>query len=123
MNSLVDSGVKSSWDLGEGDEIAPGRQAMRLLGGGRRYEAYLSWDDHMRHLVVVKLVRPDQIAGAARRTLAAEAHLLERLAHPLLVRSFGAYPEAERPHLVLELVDGPRLSTLVRRYGVVLEQA
>jgi eukaryotic-like serine/threonine-protein kinase len=94
-----------------------------VLGGGRRYEAYLSWDDHLRHLVVVKMVRPDQIGAAARGTLAAEAQLLERLAHPLLVRSFGAYPQAERPHLVLELVDGPRLSTLIRRYGVVLEQA
>jgi hypothetical protein len=29
--------VKSSWDFGEGDEIAPGRQAVSLLGGGRRY--------------------------------------------------------------------------------------
>jgi serine/threonine protein kinase len=114
--------VKSSWDFGEGDEIAPGRQAVRLLGGGRRYEAYLAWDDHLRHLVVAKVVRPDQVATGARE-LALEARLLARLAHPLLVRSFGAVLEAARPHLVLELVDGPRLSTLIRRYGVILEQA
>jgi serine/threonine protein kinase len=115
--------MKASWEFGEGDEIAPGRHALRLLGGGRRYEAYLAWDDHLRHLVVVKLVRPDQIGGPARRTLAAEGRLHGRLAHPLLVRSFGAYPHADRPHLVLELVEGPRLSTLIRRYGVILEQA
>jgi eukaryotic-like serine/threonine-protein kinase len=38
------------------------------------------------------------------------------------VRSFGADLDGERPHLVLELVEGPRLSTLIRRYGLVLEQ-
>jgi serine/threonine protein kinase len=116
--------VSSSWNFAEGDEIVPGRQAVRLLGGGRRYEAYLAWDDHLRHLVVAKIVRPDQVAtGTGIRGLALEARVLARLAHPLLVRSFGAVLEAERPHLVLELVDGPRLSTLIRRYGVILEQA
>ena len=97
---------------------------MELLGGGRRYEAYLAWDDHLGHLVVIKVVRPNLVGdGPARHALAAEATLLERLAHPLLVRSFGTAPDAERPHLVLELVEGPRLSTLIRRFGVILEQA
>jgi hypothetical protein len=44
--------------------------------------------------------------STARRALAAEASLPERLAHPLPVRSFGADPDAERPHLVMELVEG-----------------
>jgi eukaryotic-like serine/threonine-protein kinase len=47
---------------------------------------------------------------------------LRRLAHPMLVRSFGSDLAGERPHLVLELVEGPRLSTLIRRYGLILEQ-
>jgi serine/threonine protein kinase len=112
-----------SWNLDEHDEIVPGRRAVRMLGGGLRYEAYLAWDDHLRALVVVKLVRPDQVADPdALRGLAAEAALLRRLAHPHLVRSFGAVLEAERPHLVLELIDGPRLSTLIRRFGLSLEQ-
>ena len=29
----------------EGDEIAPGRTVLRRLGGGRRYEVFLVWDD------------------------------------------------------------------------------
>jgi eukaryotic-like serine/threonine-protein kinase len=112
-----------SWNLGEHDEIVPGRRPVRLLGGGLRYEAYLAWDDHLRALVVVKLVRPDQVADpTALRGLATEAALLRRLAHPMLVRSFGAVLEGERPHLVLELIDGPRLSTLIRRFGLGLEQ-
>jgi serine/threonine protein kinase len=115
--------MKSSWQFAEGDAISPGRQAVGLLGGGRRYEAWLAWDEHLRALVVAKLLRPDQCDDPdARRTLEAEARMLARLAHPLLVRSFGAAPAAERPHVVLEFVEGPRLSTLIRRYGLILEQ-
>jgi serine/threonine protein kinase len=112
-----------SWGFAERDEIGSGRQAVRLLGGGRRYEAWLAWDEHLRALVVAKLLRPDQAADpAARRVLESEARMLARLAHPLLVRSFGADPAGDRPQLVLEFVEGPRLSTLIRRYGLILEQ-
>ena len=45
----------NGWNFHEGDDIAPGLHAVRLLGGGRRYEAYLAWADHLRALVVVKL--------------------------------------------------------------------
>jgi serine/threonine protein kinase len=113
-----------TWGFTEGDEIGQGRQAVRLLGGGHRYEAWLAWDERLRALVVAKLLRPAQAGDpGARRSLAAEAALLDRLAHPLLVRSFGAEAAGERPHLVLEFVEGPRLSTLIRRFGLILEQA
>ncbi len=113
-----------TWGFAEGDEIGPGRQAVRLLGGGHRYEAWLAWDERLRALVVAKLLRPDQAEDpSARRTLEAEARMLARLAHPLLVRSFGTEPAGERPQLVLEFIEGPRLSTLIRRYGLILEQA
>jgi serine/threonine protein kinase len=113
----------AGWGFAEGDEIRAGLHAVRLLGGGHRYEAWLAWDERLRALVVAKLLRPDQAGdAAAMRVLAAEARMLDRLAHPLLVRSFGAEPSGPRPHLVLELVEGPRLSTLIRRYGLILEQ-
>jgi eukaryotic-like serine/threonine-protein kinase len=116
-------GPMDSWGFAEGDEIGPGRRAVHLLGGGHRYEAWLAWDERLRTLVVAKLLRPGQAGDAgARRVLAGEAELLSRLAHPLLVRSFGAEAASERPHLVLEFVEGPRLSTLIRRYGLILEQ-
>jgi eukaryotic-like serine/threonine-protein kinase len=114
---------KTSWRFAEGEDIVPGRQAVRLLGGGNRYEAWLAWDERLRALVVAKLIRPDQAGDpSARRTLAREAAMLGRLAHPLVVRSFASDAEGERPHLVLEFVEGPRLSTLIRRFGLVLEQ-
>jgi serine/threonine protein kinase len=53
----------------------------------------------------------------ALRGLAGEAHLLERLGHPVIVRSFDAVLDGPRPHLVLEYLEGPRLSTLIRKYG------
>jgi eukaryotic-like serine/threonine-protein kinase len=117
------SGGLESWGFAEGDEIAPRRRAVRLLGGGNRYEAWLAWDERLRALVVAKLLRPAQARDpAARRGLAAEAAMLGRLSHPLLVRSFGAELDGARPHLVLEFVEGPRLSTLIRRFGLILEQ-
>jgi eukaryotic-like serine/threonine-protein kinase len=110
----------TGWNFPEGDEIAPGLRAVRLLGGGRRYEAYLAWADHLRALVVVKLLRPGHVADldALRR----EATMLRSLAHPMLLRAYGVALGAERPHLVLEHIEGPRLSTLMRRYGMALEQ-
>ena len=113
----------ASWRLAEGDEIAPGRWAVEPIGGGRRYETYLAWDDDLHTLVVAKLLRPDQVADpAALGVLEAEAAALGALAHPHLVRGFGAVTSGPRPHVVLELVEGPRLSTLCRRYGIVAEQ-
>jgi serine/threonine protein kinase len=119
----VDEWVETRWDFAEGDEIAPGRHAVRPLGGGRRYEAYLAWDDRLHALVVVKVIRPAQVDDPGTLAgMAGEADALAALAHPSIVRCFDAVLEGERPHLVLELLDGPRLSTLERRYGIVVEQ-
>ena len=114
---------KSSWTFAEGDELAPGRHVSRLLGGGRRYEAYLAWDDELHTLVVVKVVRPELVGHRATLDgLAGEARALRALAHPIIVRSFEAVLDGDRPHLVLEYLDGPRLSTLIRRHGIIVEQ-
>jgi serine/threonine-protein kinase len=113
----------ASWGLREGDEIVPGRSAIDLLGRGLRYETYLAWDEHLRALVVAKVVLPDLVGDpGAMGGLAAEAALLGRLGHPMLLRSFGADLGSERPHLVLEHIEGPRLSSLIRRFGVIVEQ-
>jgi serine/threonine protein kinase len=115
--------MKTSWQLSDGDAIVPGRRALRLLGGGRRHEAYLAWDERLHALVVAKVLRPGAAEDAdARAALAAESELLDALAHPLLLRSFGAVLDGWRPHLVLEHIEGPRLSTLIRRYGLSIEQ-
>jgi serine/threonine-protein kinase len=109
---------ESEWRFAEGDEIRPGLTAIELLGGGYRYEAYLAWDASMRSLVVAKLIRPGLVADErARRGLAKEVEVLDALDHPVLIRGFDAELDGPRPHVVLEHVEGPRLSSLLRRYG------
>jgi serine/threonine protein kinase len=113
----------SSWGFAEGDVIVAGRYATRLLGGGRRYEAYLAWDDALHALVVVKIVRPELVESEpVLRGITGEARALDALNHPTIVRMFDAVLDGDRPHIVLEHLEGPRLSTLLRRYRVVVEQ-
>jgi serine/threonine protein kinase len=108
----------TSWELAEGDEIAPGLSALKRLGGGTRYEAYLAWDERLHAIVVVKLVRPHLTEDAHTLAgLASEVAMVQRLAHPVVVRGYGSELAGDRPRLVLEHIEGPRVSSFVRRHG------
>ena len=107
-----------AWGLAVGDEVVPHCTVQSLLGGGRSYEAYLAFDDRLLTPVVVKIVRPHLVddpgtLGGLRR----EVDLIGRLNHPVIVRGFRAQTDGDRPHIVLERLMGPRLSTLLRKYG------
>jgi serine/threonine protein kinase len=116
------AGPADSWGLAEGDRIIPELTAVRLLGGGSSYEAYLAFDDVTYAPVVVKVLRPGQVADAASlRGLRREIEALATVNHPVVVRGLRHDVECERPHVVLEQIDGPRLSTLIRRYGPLQE--
>ncbi len=107
-----------SWGLQEGDSITDDLTAMKLLGGGSAYEAYLAFDEITWSQVVVKVLRPDQVeSSSARRGLRREVRALAEINHPVVVRGLRHEYDGQRPHVVLEAVDGPRLSTLIRRYG------
>jgi serine/threonine protein kinase len=97
---------------------------LRRIGGGRRCETLLVWDEHRLAVLVAKVLRPDQArVPAARADLAHEAALLARLAHPVLVRAFGADLDGRFPHLVLEHLEGPTLAELIAGHGALaLEQ-
>jgi serine/threonine protein kinase len=116
--------MSASWDFADGAEITPGRTALRSLGTGDLYDTYLVWDDHRFAITVAKVLRPDRVADAdARRALQREAGALRRLQHPVLVRSFDAVLEGPHPHVLLEHLEGPTLSHLLRRHGPLpLEQ-
>ena len=116
--SATDLGSVSSWSLAAGAELVAGRRVLALLGGGSRYEAYLVWDDHWFAPLVAKVLRPHLLEDPrAIGGLAREASALAELRHPALVRAFDATLDGDRPHLLLDYLDGPRLSTLIRRYG------
>jgi len=126
MNAMTQTErPREAWSFDEGDEIAEDLYALRLLGGGTRYEAYLAFDARLHHAVVVKVLRPDRRQDeGALRGLRGEADVLRSVNHPAIARLLGEDLEGERPHIVLELVEGPRLSTLIRRFGPLeLEQA
>ena len=107
----------SSWGLDEGDAITPELTAMRLLGGGSAYEAYLAFDEVTYGPVVVKVVRPDEVGDQhTLRGLVREATALDVAHHPVVVRGLRHDAEAARPHLVLEHVEGPSLARLIRKH-------
>ena len=116
---------RPTWGFVEGDEIAPGRTVLRQLGGGRRYEVFLVWDDHRLAVLVAKVLRPDQAADAAGlRDLGREAEALARLSHPAIVRGFDAVTGGRFPHLLIEHLEGPTLRDLIERDGALpVEQA
>ena len=114
----------TGWGLAAGDELVPGRVVHRLLGGGGSYEAYLVFDDGLLHAAVAKVLRPGRVQDpVARRAMTREAAALDTVRHPVIVRGFDAVLGGDRPHLLLEHLEGPRLSSLVRRHGpLALEQ-
>jgi len=115
---------RESWGLAEGDQIVPGRFALKPIGGGWDYEVYVAWDEHLHSLVVAKLVRPHLVHDEhTLRSLAREAELLDHLAHPVIVRGFGSVLEGDRPHLLLEHLEGPTLARVISRTGpLAIEQ-
>lgn len=125
MTTMTIERRQTEWGLGEGEEIAPGLFAQQRLGGGTQYEAYLAFDERLHHLVVAKVLRPGRIGNEdAVRGLRGEAEVLASINHPAIARLLRPAVEVDRPHIVLEFVDGPRLSTLIRRFGPLeVEQA
>jgi len=115
--------MSNSWELVEGDPISCDLTCLHRLGGGSAYEAYLAFDEVTYSPVVVKLVRPAQVTDQATlRGLRREVEMLDEIRHPAVVRKLRAVTDGDRPHVVLEQLDGPRLSSLVRRYGPLEEQ-
>ena len=109
---------KSTWNFSSGDEIVPGRTMQTLLGGGERFEAYVAWNHRLMTPTVIKVLRPGYAGDErARRSVAREGELLGRLQHPGLTRLFDMDATGERPFMEIEYVEGPRLSTLIRRHG------
>jgi len=111
-------GTKDGWGFAEGDPITAELSALKLLGGGSAFEAWLAFDEITFSPVVVKVLRPSQVEDeSSLRGLRREVSALAEINHPVVVRGLRGAAADERPHVVLENIDGPRLSSLIRRYG------
>jgi len=115
---------EGGWGFEEGADIAPGRSVLKALGGGSRYEVLLVWDDRLFAITVAKVLRPAFVEEErALRELREEADALASLAHPVLIRGFGAVLGGPFPHVLIEHLEGPTLRRLLRRGGPLpLEQ-
>ena len=112
--------MKASWNIGEGTAIAAGRTVLEPLGGGRRYEVFLVWDDELEAEAVAKVLRPDRVDDErAVNALRREAALLERLEHPVLVRGLDSVLDGPFPHLLVEYVDGANLRELSNEHATL----
>lgn len=110
--------MSDTWGLAGGDQIAPGLTAVRSIGGGEVFEAWLAFDERLYAPVVAKVMRPGHVdVDSSRAGLLREVEMLSRLSHPGVVRLFAYDDEAARPYLVLENIDGPNLSSLISKHG------
>ena len=80
-----------------------------VIGRGGMAEVYRATDTKLKRQVAVKLLREATGDPSDRARFMAEAKTLARLNHAGLVTVLDAGTAAERPFLVMELIDGPNL--------------
>lgn len=113
---------KRRWAPADGEELVPGWTALEHLGGGRRTEAWRCASDD--RLAVVKVLRPGRDAERDRDRLAEEAAAYADAVHPAFPRLLATDLDHDPAWIALEHVDGPPVSSVVKRHGPLdLEQA
>jgi tetratricopeptide (TPR) repeat protein len=84
------------------------------LGRGGMGIVYRAWDESLRRLVAVKVLRPEQTHETDRLRLVREARITAQFRHDNAVMVHAvAYPDDGLPYLVMEYVLGPTLAQLI----------
>src|SRR5688572_9497458 len=78
-------------------------------------EVYRAVDEQLGRTVALKLLPADRAAPERQRRLLREAQAASALNHPGIVTVYDVGHDAGRPFLVLEYVEGERLTDLARR--------
>jgi serine/threonine protein kinase len=100
--------------MSAGASIAPGYEVIEHLNRGRTLDVYDVWSEARACRCVAKLLRPDVVGDdAAAHRLEREGRLLERLAHPHIVRAYETCPGPPAV-VILETLDGATLSHIIR---------
>jgi serine/threonine-protein kinase len=89
-----------------------------LMARGATAEVWRGHDLQLGRAVAVKLLHPHLLPDRlSRRRLAAEARAVAALSHPSIVRVYDVELAAERPAIVLELVEGGTLAQRLAAEG------
>ena len=105
----------SAAPLAPGREPAPGYEVIAHLSRGRRLDVYDAWSHERSSRCILKLLRPERSREAiAREKLLREGRLLQRFAHPHIVRAYETII-APDPIVVMETLGGETLGHLIER--------
>jgi serine/threonine protein kinase len=99
--------------LAPGDMISPGYEVIEHLRRGKALDVYEVFSARRLCSCIAKTIRPDRAqAESVHARLLLEGHLLQTLAHPMLLRGFDTISE---PRLVViaETLKGPTLADLI----------
>jgi eukaryotic-like serine/threonine-protein kinase len=84
------------------------------LGRGGMGIVYRAWDESLRRVVALKVLRPERCEEVDRLRLIREAQLAARFRDDHAVNVYSVVnPEGGLPYLVMEYVEGPTLSELI----------
>src|ERR1700681_1399450 len=88
----------------------------KRLGAGGMGEVYQAYDSRLDRRVAIKLIRPEQTENeTARERFRREARAAAGLSHPSIVQIHDIVETGESDAIVMELVDGERLSQWITR--------
>lgn len=97
---------------GQGTWLRSGYKVLGHMRRGSLLDVYDCWSVDRRCRCVAKIVRPDRAGDArARRRLLREGRILQRLAHPHIVRAYDVISEPAT--LILETLTGATLGHLL----------
>jgi len=96
----------------------------KRLGAGGMGEVYQAYDSRLDRRVAIKLIRPEQTENeTARERFRREARAAAGLSHPSIVQIHDIVESGESDAIVMELVDGERLSQRIARGALPVGEA
>ena len=89
-------------------------EILEPLRSGGMAQVYAAWDHTLERKVAIKRLKPEWADDLERRRqFMHEARTLATLRHPHIVEVFDCEPDADRPYLVMELIEGQSLAEML----------
>src|SRR5687768_16105369 len=111
--------MQSSLDLAP-DSVVGGRyRLIESLARGGTASVWRAEDTESGTEVAIKILRDEGVDPTLRERAGREAHVLEGLHHPNLVRVLDSGEDDGMPFMVMELLDGQSLAAIISERGTV----